>query len=473
MEKVKRFFSYDKSLTSYIAEDGKKITLFNLALPIFFESVLRTLMNTVNSMVLSRYSETAAGAIGTASTILMFMMMLFSMISTGVTVIIQQNLGAGNRERAGEAATLSVVFCGLMSLILGSLISGFSEELMGGLMSLQGQQLEEAVEYFKIVSTFNLFSTLMVVFAAITRSYGRTRVNFVVALLMNGFNALFGYLVVFRPIEIPLYGISGVATARVLAEVLALTINIICVARMKIGFSIKAILKPKWDLVKEIFKFGLPSGVGGFSYSISQMLSTAIIGSFGTLAVTTKAYLGSVTFYSALVSSSMGQATSILIGRNVGSNHMDKAYRLCLQSMKVAILCNVCFASVLCIFTRPIFQTLFAASDEVINLAQGIMAVDIFVEAGRAMNNVEDNALRSSGDVVYQMAIGLGSCWFLSVLFSYILGDLCGLGLYGCWIAFAMDECGRGLMYLARWLSKKWMSKRIIKDDQLEEAKEA
>ena len=59
MEKVKRFFSYDKSLTSYIAEDGKKITLFNLALPIFFESVLRTLMNTVNSMVLSRYSETA------------------------------------------------------------------------------------------------------------------------------------------------------------------------------------------------------------------------------------------------------------------------------------------------------------------------------------------------------------------------------------------------------------------------------
>ncbi|MBE5759609.1 MAG: MATE family efflux transporter [Clostridiales bacterium] len=473
MEKVKRFFSYDKSLSCYIGEDGKKVTLFSLALPIFFESVLRTLMNTVNTMVLSRYSETAAGAIGTASTILMFMMMLFSMISTGVTVIIQQNLGAGNRKRAGEAATLSVAFCGLMSIVLGSLISGFSEPIMSGMMHLEGQQLAEAVEYFKIVSSFNIFSTLMVVFAAITRSYGKTRVNFVVALLMNGFNALFGYLVVFRPFEIPLYGISGVATGRVFAEILSLAVNIICVARMKIGFSLKAIIKPKWDLVKEIFQFGLPSGVGGFSYSISQMVSTAIIGGFGTLAVSTKAYLGTVTFYSALVGSAMGQATSVLIGRNVGKGDMDRAYRLCLQSLKVGILSNVCFATVLCIFTRPLFQLLFNASDEVINLAQGIMVVDIFVEAGRAMNNVEDSSLRSSGDVVFQMAIGLGSCWCLSVLFSYILGDLCGLGLYGCWIAFAMDECGRGLMYLARWRSKKWMSKRIIKDDQLEEAKEA
>lgn len=258
MERLKRLFSYDRELTTVMDEDGRKLTLFSLALPIFFETALRTMMNTVNAMILSRYSETAAGAIGTATTLLNFIMMLFSMISTGVTVIIVQNLGAGNRKRAGEASTLSVVFCAVMSLVLGILLAGFAPQLMG-LMNLEGQQLAEAVEYFGIVCKFNVISSLITVFAAITRSYGQTRINFVIALLMNVFNALFCAIVVFRPFETPLYGISGVAVARVLAEALACLINIIFVARMHIGFSIRSVLKLDWTLIKQIFQFGVLS----------------------------------------------------------------------------------------------------------------------------------------------------------------------------------------------------------------------
>lgn len=463
MERLKRLFSYDRELTTVMDEDGRKLTLFSLALPIFFETALRTMMNTVNAMILSRYSETAAGAIGTATTLLNFIMMLFSMISTGVTVIIVQNLGAGNRKRAGEASTLSVVFCAVMSLVLGILLAGFAPQLMG-LMNLEGQQLAEAVEYFGIVCKFNVISSLITVFAAITRSYGQTRINFIIALLMNVFNALFCAIVVFRPFETPLYGISGVAVARVLAETLACVINIVFVARMHIGFSIRSVLKPDWTLIKQIFQFGVPSGIGGFSYSISSIITTAIVGGLGTLAVTTKTYVSSVAFYSALVSSAMGQAASILIGRNVGSGDMDRAYRLCLQSVKVSVLCNIVFASMLWLFADPIFKLFFNASDEIVSLARSIMAVDILVEAGRAMNNIEDNALRASGDVVFQAAVGLSSCWLLSVMFAYIFVK-CGLGLYGVWIAFAMDECGRGLTYLLRWKSKRWMNKRIITDE--------
>ncbi|MBR3304397.1 MAG: MATE family efflux transporter [Christensenellaceae bacterium] len=470
MEKIKKLFSYDRSLTSFVNEDGKKITLLSLAVPIFFESVLRILMGTVNSMVLSRYTETAAGAIGTATTILNFLMMLFSMVSTGVTVIIIQNLGAGNRKRAGEAASLSIAFCALMSLLVGGLASGSANWLMGSLMKLEGQQLDEAVKYFRIVAEFNFVSTLIVVLGAITRSYGNTRMTFIVAMIMNGFNAIFSSVVIFRPFEVPLYGIEGVATGRVLAEALALIINIIFMFKLKIDFSFKAIIKPKLDLIKEIIQFGVPSGIGSISYSISTMVSTIFISGFGPVAVSAKAYLSSVTFYSALVGSSMGQATSILVGRNVGRGDMDRAYRLGLQTLKAGIASNVFFAIIMCIFTGPIYRLLFNASDEIINLVQPIMAIDILTEAGRAMNNVEEGALRSSGDVVYQMAIGLSSCWLVSVLFSYIFGVVCGLGLTGCWIAFAMDELTRGMLYFVRWRSKKWMEKRIIRDDELETA---
>ena len=153
-EKLKKLFTIDRSLTQFIDEDGKKTTLLNLMIPIFLESALRILMGTVNSVILSRFTPTAAGAIGTASIIINFMNSLFSMISAGVTVIIVQNLGAGHRKRAADAASLSVAICGIMSFVLGLVLSFMSRQLMNGLMNLAGDQLEEAVEYFSIVSRY-------------------------------------------------------------------------------------------------------------------------------------------------------------------------------------------------------------------------------------------------------------------------------------------------------------------------------
>jgi len=361
---LKRLFSYDRELASYVEDNGHKVTLFSLAAPIFLETMLRSMMNTVNTLILSRYTETAAGAIGTATTLLNFLMMLFATISTGVTVIIVQNLGAGNHKRAGEAATLSVAFCGIASLLVGVAMSFFAPQLMA-LMNLQGQQLTEAVEYFAIVCKFNVVSSLITVLAAITRSYGKTRINFIIAVMMNGFNALFCAIVVFRPFETPLHGITGVATARVLAEVVALIINILFVSKMHIGFDFRAVLRPKWELIRQIFKFGIPSGVGSFSYSMSSIVTTAIVGSLGTMAITTKTYCSTIAFYSTLVGSAMGQATSILIGRNVGKGDMDRAYRLCLQSLKVALACNAGFALVIMMLTGPLFRLFFDASAEI------------------------------------------------------------------------------------------------------------
>ena len=462
MSKLRRLFSYDRELASYMEENGHKVTLFSLAAPIFLETMLRSMMNTVNTLILSRYTETAAGAIGTATTLLNFLMMLFTTIATGVTVIIVQNLGAGNHRRAGEAATLSVAFCGIASLIVGVVMSFFAPQLMG-MMNLQGQQLQEAVDYFGIVCKFNVVSSLITVLAAITRSYGKTRINFIIALMMNGFNALFCAIVVFRPFETPLHGITGVATARVLAEIVALLINMLFVRNLHIGFDFRALLRPKWELIRQIFRFGIPSGVGSFSYSMSTIVTTAIVGSLGTMAITTKTYCSTIAFYSTLVGSALGQATSILIGRNVGRGDMERAYRLCLQSLKVALVCNAGFALVIFALTGPLFRLFFGASEEIIALARMIMAIDIVVEAARAMNNVEDNALRASGDVVFQAGVALTGCWCISVLFSFIFVKL-GMGLWGVWLAFAMDESIRALVYLGRWLSRKWTSKRIIRD---------
>ena len=463
-EKLKRLFTIDRSLTQFIDEDGKKTTLLNLMIPIFLESALRILMGTVNSVILSRFTQTAAGAIGTASIIINFMNSLFSMISAGVTVIIVQNLGAGHRKRAADAASLSVAICGLMSLVLGFVLSLMSRQLMSGLMNLTGDQLEEAVVYFRIVSRYIIVSTLISVFSAIGRSYGKTRANLVIAVLMNVINAVISAVVVFRPFEIPLHGIAGVAVGRIIAETIAFLVNIILIIRLKIGLNHEAVLHPDLELVRDIIKYGLPSGIGTISYNVSTIFSSAIIGGFGSTVVTAKTYLNSVTSFSTGLGFTAGMATSILIGWNVGKGDMDRAYRVNFEAIKIALLANVGLSTVMAFLTKPIYRAMFHASDEVLALVQPIMFIEAVLNIGRAVNVVEESCLRATGDVVYQMAVGMLSCWICSVLFCYINGVVLGYGLIGCWFAFLLDEWTRAVLYLRRWINKKWMEKRIIRE---------
>ena len=463
-EKLKKLFTVDRSLTRFVDDEGKTITLLSLMIPIFLESALRILMGTVNSVILSRFTPTAAGAIGTASIIINFMNSLFSMISTGVTVIIVQNLGAGNRKRAADAASLSVAICGMMSLVLGFILSLMSRQLMGGLMNLEGDQLEEAVVYFSIVSRFNIISTLISVFSAIGRSYGKTRANLVIAVLMNVINAAISAVVVFRPFEIPLHGIAGVATGRVIAEAIAFIVNVFLINKLRIGLNAEAVLHPDMEQVRDIIKYGLPSGIGTISYNVSTIFSSAIIGGFGSTVVSAKTYLNSVTSFSTGLGFSAGMATSILIGWNVGRGDMDRAYRTNFEAIKISMLANVGLSTIMAFFAKPVFRAMFHASDEILALVQPIMFIEAALNIGRSVNVVEDNSLRAAGDVVYQMVVAILSCWLCSVLFCYIFGVVFGKGLIGCWFAFMLDEWMRAIMYLRRWISKKWMEKRIIKE---------
>ena len=270
-------------------------------------------------------------------------------------------------------------------------------------------------------------------------------------------------IVVFRPFETPLHGVTGVAIGRVTAVFIAFLVNLILILRIRIGLNKEAVLHPDMTLIGDIIRYGLPSGIGTISYSVSMIFSSAIIGIFGSTVVTANTYINSVKSFSTALGISAGVATSVLIGWNVGRGDMEKAYRVNFEAIKIALLTNVGFSTISAVFAKPIFRAMFGASDEILALVQPIMFIEVILNIGRSVNVVEESSLRAAGDVVYQMIVGMASCWLCSVLFCYINGVVLGYGLIGCWFAFLLDEWVRASFYLYRWISRKWMEKRIIR----------
>ena len=71
------------------------------------------------------------------------------------------------------------------------------------------------------------------------------------------------------------------------------------------------------------------------------------------------------------------------------------------------------------------------------------------------------NGLRGAGDTVYPSVVAVFSMWIVSTLGCYLPAVPLGQGLPGIWIAFAADECLRGLLMQLRWKSGKWKNKSL------------
>ena len=449
---------YDKSLSRIETPQGT-LSLFAIFLPLLVESLLTNSMGTVNTLILSQYSDDAVAAVGTANQLLSMIYTFYTVISTGTSIFISHRLGAKKKDQASDAAFTAILCSLVLSLLVGGVLSLFSISLMK-MMNLTGQVLTDAAMYFRICVLFSFFQALISAISAIFRSYGKPKIAVAASLFMNIMNALLNIVVIFRPFETPLHGVSGIAVTSVISRGLAFLFIAVCLARSSLDLQFRKKNLKTLRCIGSILHIGLPGGISSMSYSISQVVTTSILAILGTTAISTKIYLSSIFFYIYVVGMSLGSATSLIIGWLVGAEEYDKAYRLNLQNLRIAVLLNLIGSSLICIFGRQLLR-LFTDDPAIFTLAAPIFFVDIFVEVGRAFNHIEDNSLRGAGDVMFSMVVSIFSSWAMSILFSYLLGVRLGLGLSGCWIAFMMDELFRGLTFFARLRSRSWTKKYV------------
>lgn len=449
---------YDKELSRIDTPQGT-LTLFSVFVPFLVESLLTNSMGTVNTLILSQYSDDAVAAVGAANQLLSMIFTFYTVISTGTSIFISHRLGAKRADLASDAAFTSILCSFALSLCVGGILSVFAVQLMG-MMNLTGQVLTDAAGYFRICVSFSFFQALMSSVSAIFRSYGLPKIAVVASLFMNAMNAILNCIVIFRPFETPLYGVTGIAVTNVISRGLAFLLIAVCLWRSNLNLQFSKKNLKTLKCIGSILHIGLPGGISSLSYSTSQVVSTSILGILGTTAISTKIYLSTIFFYIYVVGMALGTATSLIIGWLTGAGEYDKAYRLNLQNLRIAVLLNIAGSSLICLFGRPLLK-LFTDDPAIFAMAAPILFIDIFVEIGRAFNHIEDNSLRGVGDVMFSMVVSIFSSWTMSILFSYLLGIRLGLGLTGCWIAFMMDELFRGITFFTRWRSRRWTQKHV------------
>lgn len=435
--------------------------LLQLAGPMFFEMFLNILLQNVDTLMLSHYSENAVGAVGNANQVMSLLILMFGIIATATAVVVAQYLGAKQYEKMNMIYTMVIV----VNLVFGMILSGILLLVKQPCMSLIGvskEMMPDTLNYINLVGGFLFLQAVYNVMIQILRCNGHTKVGMVVSFLMNISNIAGNYLFLYGPLKYLELGVRGVAISTVISRVMAFVIVMVAFYKFKIGRLQLKLLHPfPWSMLGKMIRIGLPSAGESMSYNLYQIVLLSFVNSLGNDAVNARVYCNSLIAFAFVFSNSVALSTQIITGHLVGAENEDGAYRRVWASLKIAMPITIGLAGINWLLS-PYTLRFFTSNEHIIEIAFWVMLVDIVLEIGRCMNMAFVSSLKASGDYLYPLLVGLCTMWLIGVSVGYTAGIVLGFGVAGIFMGTAADECIRGLIVMRRWKSGKWRGKSVV-----------
>ncbi|MBR4605181.1 MAG: MATE family efflux transporter [Lachnospiraceae bacterium] len=439
----------------------EKTPLLFLAGPMFLELLLNTMLNNVDTLMLSHYDEYAVGAVGNANTIMFMMNILFNVIATATSVVVTQHLGAKMYEKMNMIYTLAFA----VNLVIGIALSGLfcrANPMIMDFLHVSPEMRPYSMIYIYIVGGGGFLTAVFNVMVQILRCNGYTKIGMWVSLAINLINIGGNYLFLYGPLASLNMGVAGVAISTVAARAIALTAVLIFFYATKTGKLSLRLLNPfPKNLLLKMIKIGLPTAGENLTYNLYQTTLLSFINGMGNDAVNARSYCNSLISFAMIFSNASAMATQIITGHLVGAGKTDEAYKRVFKTLSTSMPITIALACINALFCRYTLQ-LFTQNPNIIAIGQMIMIVDIFVEMGRCLNMTFVSSLKAAGAYVFPFIMGILSNWGLGLTTGYVVGVVLGFGVAGIFAGTATDECIRGLIVMTYWYKKKWLGKSVI-----------
>ena len=233
--------------------------LFNMALPMIIAMIVQALYNVVDSIYVSRISESAVTALSLAFPVQNIQIGSAIGIGVGVNSLLSKSLGENDQEAANRAAG-NGIFLVLIASVLFMIFGLFGSHAYYAMQSQVEETVEGGAIYTTICCVFTLGIFVEVLGERLLQSSGRTFYTMITQGAGAVINIILDPVFIFGYFGIPAMGIAGAAVATVIgqwvAAILAVIFNLKC--NPEVQFSLKAIA-PKKKTLGPILAVGIPT----------------------------------------------------------------------------------------------------------------------------------------------------------------------------------------------------------------------
>lgn len=310
-----------------------KILLF--AFPLMLSSVLQLLFNAADIVVVGRFTGAEAlAAVGATSALINLLVNVFMGLSIGTNVLTAQGYGARNEKGVQDTVHTSIMLslvCGVLLIFIGVFLAAPLLELMGTPDNVLGH----AALYMRIYF-IGMPALLVYNFgAAILRAVGDTRRPLYYLLFSGIINVILNliFVIIFK------MGVAGVAIATVVSETISAGLVLRCLMKSEGMFQLHmGKLRIKKQKALQIVRIGLPAGLQGAIFAISNVLIQSSINSFGSVAMAGNTAAGNLEGFVYTSMNAVYQTNLSFTSQNMGAGNwkrMKKILGICLVFVSV------------------------------------------------------------------------------------------------------------------------------------------
>ena len=440
--------------------------VFSFALPLMFTNLLQTLYNAAD-MVIAGMSgvEGAIGSIGTTNAMINLFINLFMGFSVGTNVVVARNIGKGDKEATQKAVHTSLVMGFLLGIICGIAGVVLSAPILR-LLGDEGHVLDLACLYTRIYFLGAPFLALSNYLIAILRARGDTRTPLYI---LSGTGLLNVGLNLFFVLACGM-SVDGVAIATVISTAVSVLLLALRLMREEGWCRLELkLLKIDKDAMKEIIRDGLPAGIQGALFSLSDMIiQSSIISLNNTYCpnssdiIDGNAAATSIEGFLYVATNSFCQAAVTFMSQNYGAERYDRIGTVMSACYRATGIVAV-IGSILVVGLRVPLVHIYVQADMAVEAALIRIYINLIPYFLLAFMEVGSGILRGLGRSTTSTVISLmGSC-ALRILWILIVFPL-SPSLNTIYISYPLSW---GLTAMTHFtvtmlLRKRLLSERII-----------
>lgn len=434
-----------------------------LAWPTMIQNVIGGMQGIVdNAMVGNFVGYVGNAAIGVSWQIFLVVMVFISSLFTGMGVLVARFAGADEPEKVNRTVYQAFITAAGMAFLVLAPIGYFLAPWLLTLVNATPEVRAEALPYLRIMFVFSFGMLMFFMLGGALRSAGDAKTPMRLGIALTILNIILNVILIRGLGPIPRFGTMGAAMGTTIAGgvVSIFALYRLFTHRWVVGFHKGMSLRPDLQVIRSIFRFGIPTGIQGVAMNIGGVVMLGFVGSLAVSSEAQAAYtVGYTQLFSFITWTSVGLmgAAAAVAGQNLGAGQPERSIAGVHTAMRIGVGVAIGVGALFLVVPR-LLLSIFGMNDDpvvmdlTIQLLRYLSVSGLFVSAALAYTG----GLQGTGDtksplyisLVSQVAVPIGYCTVIELSRGLMAGDI--------WLAIVLGHVTRAALSAIRFRQAKW-----------------
>jgi putative MATE family efflux protein len=428
--------------------------VFSLALPIILGMMSQTLLNLVDTLMVSTLGAAAIAAVGFGGFANFLGVAFITGMSTGVQATASRRKGEGKNSETAVALNGGLVLVACIAVPLSALLIFLAPHMMS-VLSTDSKVVEIGSPYLQIRYLAMIAVGANFAFRGYWNGVDKSKLYLRTLVVMHVCNVAISYVLIFGVLGAPKMGATGAAIGTSASTFIGTLYYFALGLHHARGAGFLRGIPDRKTIVA-MLRLSVPSGLQSLFFAAGLTALFVIVDRIGTNEVAAMNVLITVTMVAFLPGLGLGLAAATLVGQALGRKDIDDAEAWAWDVCKVGITIMMCLGLPMVLFPEQILSAFFSDEPEALELAAlplRLAGLTVWVEA---ILMVLMNSIMGAGATKLGLMVNVGMQWGLFIPAAYVIGPVLGWGLIGVWSARIVYRAAQAVVLMILWRRRAW-----------------